>query len=44
MPYKRSQCRAFGAKDSRGESVPSDWKKHCRKKSSKRRGSVRRKK
>lgn len=31
MPYTKEQCRAFGAKASRGESVPSDWKKHCTK-------------
>ena len=31
MPYKPSQCRAFGAKASRGEKVPADWKKHCKK-------------
>jgi hypothetical protein len=30
MPYKASQCRAFGAKSRRGEKVPDDWKEHCR--------------
>lgn len=33
MPYTPAQCRAFGAKESRGESVPSDWHEHCRGKS-----------
>ena len=31
MPYTPDQCRAFGAKASRGEQVPNDWKKHCMK-------------
>lgn len=31
MPYTQAQCRLFGSKASRGEKVPSDWKKHCRK-------------
>jgi len=35
MPYKPSQCRAFGAKAGRGEKVPDDWKEHCRKDKSK---------
>lgn len=30
MPYTKKQCRAFGAKSGRGESVPADWKEHCR--------------
>lgn len=30
MPYKPSQCRAFGAKEGRGEKVPADWHEHCR--------------
>lgn len=31
MPYNSKQCRLFGAKQSRGESVPSDWKEKCTK-------------
>jgi hypothetical protein len=31
VPYSDEQCRAFGAKASRGERVPDDWKQHCRK-------------
>lgn len=31
MPYTRKQCRLFGAKQGRGESVPRDWKAHCAK-------------
>lgn len=30
MPYSPSQCRAFAAKEKRGEKVPSDWKTHCK--------------
>ena len=30
MPYTRKQCKAFGAKASRGQKVPQDWKQHCR--------------
>lgn len=42
MPYTPAQCKAFGAKASRGEKVPSDWKKHC-KKSAKKKASVKKK-
>jgi len=31
MPYTKKQCALFGAKSSRGEKVPSDWKEHCTK-------------
>ena len=31
MPYTDEQCKLFGAKSSRGEKVPADWKQHCRK-------------
>lgn len=37
MPYSRKQCKAFGAKSGRGEKVPADWKKHCKKPKPKRR-------
>lgn len=30
-PDTPAQCRLFGAKAGRGESVPDDWKEHCRK-------------
>ena len=32
MPYTPAQCRLFGAKASRGERVPRDWKAHCKRK------------
>jgi hypothetical protein len=35
VPYTRKQCRLFGAKSSRGESVPDDWQDYCRKGSGK---------
>ncbi len=35
MPYTNAQCRKFAVMASRGEKVPSDWKKHCRKDSPK---------
>lgn len=31
MPYTPAQCRKFGAMARRGEKVPADWKRHCRK-------------
>lgn len=31
MPYTSKQCRLFGAKSRRGESVPDDWQDYCRK-------------
>ena len=31
MPYTRKQCKVFGAKSNRGQKVPGDWKKHCKK-------------
>ena len=31
MPYTVAQCRKFAAMAARGERVPADWKKHCRK-------------
>lgn len=37
MPYTAAQCRAFAVKAARGERVPSDWKKHCKKGAKKRR-------
>lgn len=30
MPYTCPQCAAFGARASRGESVPKDWRDYCR--------------
>lgn len=30
MPYSEKQCRAFAMKAKRGERVPKDWKKYCR--------------
>ena len=37
MPYTPAQCRAFAAKAARGEHVPADWRKHCRKDAQKKR-------
>jgi hypothetical protein len=31
MPYTPAQCRKFAVMASKGEKVPADWKKHCRK-------------
>lgn len=37
MPYTKKQCNAFGAKANRNQRVPSDWKRHCKKKAQKKR-------
>jgi len=31
MPYTQAQCKKFAVMARRGEKVPSDWKKHCKK-------------
>lgn len=31
MPYTKKQCRLFWAKKARGEEVPDDFEKHCKK-------------
>lgn len=31
MPYTAAQCKVFAIKAARGEKVPADWKKHCKK-------------
>ena len=44
MPYTPAQCRKFAAMAARGERVPDDWRKHCRKKSTAKKSTPRRKK
>lgn len=41
MPYTAAQCRAFAAKEARGERVPSDWKHYCKKENQKKEGKKR---
>lgn len=43
MPYTPAQCRKFAAMAARGERVPADWKRHCRKGAVKRKKPVKRK-
>lgn len=39
MPFTPAQCRALFAKRSRGERVPGDLRKHCRKGGTKRKAT-----
>ena len=38
MPYTTEQCAKFAIMEKEGKKVPADWKKHCKKKKSRKGG------